>query len=110
MIGGLLAIKIDDLPLSPGKTLSSSYPTISSLINIVLKNSLTVIGLILVILLISGGLMYIIGAGNDDPKSVQKGQQIIVDAALGLAVVFLSYLIVQIVELITGLSILRPGI
>ena len=103
-------VRIGELPTGTGRDLQSTYPQISSLINVILRNSITVISLILLVLLLSGGLMYIIGAGNDDPKAAQKGQQIVIDAAIGFAVVFLSYFIVQIVQIITGLNILNPGI
>lgn len=103
-------VEIGNLPMKPGQDLQTAFPDVAMLINVILRNSITIISLILLVLLISGGMMYIIGAGNDDPKAAQKGQQIITDAAIGFAVVFLSYFIVQIVQIITGLNILNPGI
>ena len=105
----ILAVNIGDLPLGSGHTLSGTYPRVSVLVSLLLNNAITIIGIILLALLILGGITYIIGAGNDDPKAMQKAQSIIVDAAIGFAVVFLSYFIIQVVEIVTGVKILNPG-
>jgi hypothetical protein len=105
----LLAVAIDP-QLGPGRTVSTTFPTVGSLISVILKNSLTVIGLIMLILLISGGLMFIIGAGSQDSKKSAQAKSIITDALIGFAVVFLAYFIIQIVETVTGLNILNPNL
>lgn len=105
----LLAVAINP-PLKPGTTVSDNFPTIGSLISIILKNSLTVIGVILLVLLISGGLMFIIGAGSNDSKKSAQAKSVITDALIGFAVVFLAYFIIQIVETVTGLNILNPDL
>ena len=98
-----------DTPLGTG-SLVSKYPNFSSLLSIFIKNSITVVSILLVILLISGGLIYIISAGNQDPKNAEKGLKIIQSTAIGFIVVFLSYAIVQVIQTITGLNILNPGL
>jgi hypothetical protein len=103
----LLAIAIDP-PTGTGRTISQTFPDIGSLVTVILRNSLTIAGVILLVLLISGGLMFIIGAGSDDSKKAAQGQALITDALIGFAVVLLAYFIVQIVEVITGLKILNP--
>jgi TRAP-type C4-dicarboxylate transport system permease small subunit len=103
----LLAINIGDMPLGGGKTVQGTYPTFSVLVNIILKNSLTVIGIILVFLLIYGGLTYIISAGNGDQKKSQQAQGVITYALIGFAVVLLAYFIIQIIETVTGVQILN---
>ena len=105
----LLAVAIDP-QLGPGRTVSTTFPTVGSLISVILKNSLTVIGLIMLILLISGRLMFIIGAGSQDSKKSAQAKSIITDALIGFAVVFLAYFIIQIVETVTGLNILNPNL
>lgn len=103
----LAAVPIDPY-LGPG-TVSSTFPTVGSLISVLLKNSLTLIGIILLVLLISGGLMFIISAGNNDSKKSAQAKSIITDALIGFAVVFLAYFIIQIIETVTGLHILNPS-
>lgn len=112
MINTVLAIgvSIDPVLNSSGKTVSQTFPTLGSLISILLKNSLTVVGIILLVLLISGGLMFIIGAGNQDSKKSAQSKSMITDALIGFLVVFLAYFIIQIVETITGLHILNPNL
>lgn len=92
------------------KNLQDTFPTTGSFLSSLLKNALTVVGLLLLFLLIYGGLMFIIGAGSDDPKKAQAAQGIVTDALIGFAVVFCAYFIIQIIEIITGLSILNPSL
>jgi Na+/melibiose symporter-like transporter len=107
MTGKLLAqVNIGDLPLGTTK-ISSRYTDFASLISLLVKNSFTLIGIILVILLIFGGFNFIIAAGNDDPKKTQQASNTIKAALIGFVVVFLSYVIVQVIETFTGLTILE---
>lgn len=89
------------------KTLNQTFPTASSLISVILKNSFTVVSLILVVLLIFGGLMFIIGAGEQDPKKSAQGKAIITDALIGFVITIFAYSIVQIIQIITGIPILN---
>jgi hypothetical protein len=95
------AIKID------GGSLAQTYPNTGTLITMIVKNGAIVAGIILLTLLIVGGLMFIIGAGSDDLKKVQNAQNIIVSALIGFAVIFLAFIIIQIIQVITGLNILN---
>ena len=108
-MNNLLAVAIDP-PLGPKGTVSQTFPTLGSLISVILKNSLTLVGLIMLVLLISGGVMFIIGAGSQDSKKSAQAKTVITDALIGFAVVFLAYFIIQIVETITGLNILNPSL
>lgn len=98
-------------PLGPGKgSIASTYPNLGILISLVLKNALTVAGILLLCLLLFGGITYIISAGEGDPKKAQQAQTAITDALVGFAIVFLAYFIIQIIQVITGLNILNPTI
>ena len=107
VIKPLLAVNIGDLPLRPGRTVAGTFPTIGSLLTILIKNSLTIIGVLLIVLLIVGGIMFIIGAGSSDSKKSAEAKKMITGSLIGFAVVFLAFLIIQIIEVITGLSILN---
>lgn len=93
-----------------GSTIGTRFPNPGALLSVVLRNSLTVIGIILLILLISGGITYIMGASNNDPKKTAQAQAILTDALIGFAVVFLAFFIIQIIQVLTGLEILNPTI
>jgi hypothetical protein len=109
LLAAVTGVSIDPY-LSSGHTVSTTFPTIGSLINVILKNSLTVIGLIMLVLLISGGLMFIISAGSNDSKKSAQAKSLITDALIGFAVVFLAFFIIQIIQVITGLQILNSSL
>lgn len=101
-------VNIGDTPLGKG-SISGTYPNLGTLISLILKNSLTVAGILLLFLLLFGGVTYIMSAGDGDPKKAQQAQTAITDALIGFAVVFLAYFIIQIIQVITGLNILNPN-
>ncbi len=80
--------------------------TLGNFISIILPNLYILAGVILLFLLIGGGLMVIINAGKDSPESVAKGQKAITAAVAGFLIIFVSYWLIQIIEIITGLDIL----
>jgi TRAP-type C4-dicarboxylate transport system permease small subunit len=101
----LLAVNIGELSLG-NNTVQNTFPDTASLVSIILKNSITVIGIILVLLLIYGGTTFIISAGSGDAKKADASKSIITNALIGFAVVFSAYFIIQLIEVITGLKIL----
>lgn len=107
LINPVHAVPIDP-PTGRGGSFSSAYPTITGLIAALLRNSLTIAGVILLCLLIFGGLSYIINAGDSDPKKTAQSMAMITDAIIGFLVVILAYFIIQIVEVVTGVNILNP--
>lgn len=50
--------------------------------------------------------MMIASAGSGDQKKAATAKSMITDAVIGFLVIFLSYFIIQIVEVITGFTIL----
>lgn len=85
---------------------ANTFPDIATLVTIILKNGLTLAGIILVGLLVFGGVSYIIAAGEADQKKMAQAQETLTSAAIGFLVVFASYFIIQIVQVITGLTII----
>lgn len=102
----LAAVNLGDTPLKEGSTLNSTYQEPSTLVTLIIKNGLTIAGIILLILLIAGGFMMIASAGSGDQKKAATAKSMITDAVIGFLVIFLSYFIIQIVEVITGFTIL----
>jgi len=97
-----------ELLLQPGKGVES-VGTIGSFISAILPNIYIIAGVILLLLLIFGGLTVIVSAGKNDPESTAKGSKAISAALMGFLVIFASYWIIQIIEIVTGIEILGGG-
>ncbi len=83
---------------------------IGGIISILLQNIYVLAGIVLFILLIVGGLGFIIGAGGDNPEQAKRGKQAITAALIGFAIIFCSYWIIKIIETLTGINILNPNL
>lgn len=78
------------------------------LISSILPNIFIFAGLILFLYLVFGGFIMITGGGN--PKNMDQGKSIITNAIIGFVVIFTSYWLIQIIEIITGIPILNPNL
>jgi len=58
-------------------------------------------------LLIFGGFSIIMGAGQGDAKKTGQGKKAATSAVVGFLVIFASYWIIQIIQIITGVEILN---
>jgi hypothetical protein len=85
---------------------AAHFSTIGSIVNVAVPNIFMISGLILLVLLIFGGFQYIVAAGSGDAKAMEKGAKALTSAVLGLILVVGSFWIVQIVETVTGLTLL----
>jgi len=83
---------------------------LADLVSVILSNAMVVAGIILLLLLIFGGISMIMGAGQDNPEQAAKGRQAATAAVIGFIIIFAAYWIVQIIEVLTGLNILKPGL
>lgn len=84
----------------------SELSDIGLLISRTVQLAFAAAGIIFVFLLIAGGIGIIASAGQDNPQGVEKGKQAVTSALIGFIVVFASYWIVKLIELLTGVSIL----
>ena len=89
-----------------GSNIRTNYPNVSSLVTIILKNGLTIAGVILLALILFGGVSYIMAAGEADQKKLAAAKDTLTSALIGFLVIFASYFIIQIVTVITGIQIL----
>lgn len=87
-------------------TSSNGIATISNL-SCIFGNLTTVLlglaGIVLFVLLLSGGFKYITSGG--DPKAVEGAQKTITYAIGGLILILLSYLILVLIKTITGVDV-----
>lgn len=107
-----LALKIgEEFWLKPGQGIEGApgFGSIGEFISAILPNIYILAGVVLFFLLIGGGITVIVGAGREDPEGAARGKQAITAAIVGFIIVFASYWIVQIIEIITGIDILGGG-
>lgn len=51
------------------------------------------------------------GAGNDNPEQAAKGKKAVTSAVIGVIIIITAYLIIRIIEVMTGSNfITQPGI
>jgi len=82
------------------------FQTVGGLISAILPNLYVAAGLILLFFLIFGGVMVILGAGKGESQQAEQGKKIITRTIIGFLIIFLSYWIIRIIEIITGVKIL----
>jgi hypothetical protein len=84
----------------------SAFPTLGSLVTVIVRNAYVLAGLISFALLVFGGFGVIMAAGSGDAKKMEQGKKTVTGAVVGLVVVVVSFWIVQILGRLTGLNLL----
>jgi len=82
--------------------------TVGDLVSVIVKNAFVMAGVISFMLLILGGFGIIVAAG--DAKKLEQSRGTMMGAVTGLIMIVGSFWIIRIIEKVTGLSILTPGI
>lgn len=80
--------------------LRERFATIGSVVSELLNYVYPLAGLLLFVMLLLGGFDLLTSGG--DPEKVKKGQGKITSAVIGFAIIFLSYWIIQIIQVIFG--------
>ncbi len=107
----LAAVDIGTATKINGNTgISQTYDNFGTIITLVLRISITAASIILLFLLIFGGITFIMSAGSGDSKKADQGKKTITSAIIGFAIVVFSYVIIKIIEIITGLHILNSNL
>lgn len=107
----IAVVKIGDAtPLGEGKGNLSSYTSLSQILSPLLKNALTLAGIIFLALILVGGIGMIASAGNGDQKKSEQSKKTITSAVIGFVVVFAAYLLIQLIEVLTGLNMLNSNL
>jgi VIT1/CCC1 family predicted Fe2+/Mn2+ transporter len=87
----------------------TSFGTFGDLVSMIVKNALTLAGIICFVILVLGGFRVIMAAGSGESKQMEGGKNAITGAVIGLIIVVFGVWIVQIIGTITGINILNPG-
>lgn len=96
-------------PVDIGKAFAPNglpFDTIGSLISVIVQNAFMLAGVIAFVLLVVGGFGIIASAGGDT-KSLEKGKQAVTGAVIGLVVIVGSFWIIQLIQVLTGISLLQ---
>lgn len=88
-----------------GSSATTTYKGAGSLVNNILPNVYIAGGIVIFFMILFGGLTIIANAGN--PDKIKDGTKTITSAIIGLLVLFASYWIIQIIQVVTGVSILN---
>jgi len=110
MLTLVFAVNIGEEFTIGNKPITERFPDLGKLVSVILPNIYVLAGIILFLLLIAGGYGIIMGAGAGDSGQVSKGQKAVTAAVIGFIIIFASWWIIQIIEAITGMKILEPGI
>jgi uncharacterized membrane protein len=89
---------------NPVKDYTATGSDFGRLISSMLPTVLVVASFILFIYMIFGGFLLISSSG--DSKKTEEGQQALTNAIIGFVIIFTSYWLIQIIEIITGVHIL----
>ncbi len=90
-------------------SLESKFPDIASLINMLLQNIFIFAGIVFIGMIILGGYKMLTSAGQD-PKLFAQARDILKNGIIGLCIIFAAFLIVQAVQVLTGVIILNPNL
>lgn len=93
--------------LKKGTTVATEFPTIYTIVSTILPNILIIAGLIMFFIGIGAGFTVISSGAN--PEKKEKGTAALKGAIIGFVVIFTSFWIIQIIEILTGVKILNPG-
>lgn len=85
-----------------GNSALGGEKTVGDLVSLFLNGAFVIAGILVLILFLVGGFTIIAGASSDNPEAAKKGTSAITAAAIGFVVIFASYWIIRIIEIIAG--------
>jgi hypothetical protein len=91
-----------------GATAEDSFKDFGSLITQWLPNVYVASGIVLFFMVLGGGVSMVMNAGNQE--KLQQGQKVLTSALIGFGILFGSYWIIQIIQVLTGVPILGSGL
>ncbi len=107
---GDTGVAIGESYLLDGEGISKIFKSFGDFFQHILSPIYVLAGIIMLFLLIFGGLSVIMGAGKQESGQIQKGQKAITAAVIGFIIIVGSYFIIQLIEVVTGVNILKPNI
>lgn len=90
--------------LFQGEAAEDTYSSVGQLVSNILPNVYITAGIVIFFMLVFGGFTMITNTNNADKQ--QEAGKIITGAIIGFIIVFASYWIIQLIEVLTGIPIL----
>jgi hypothetical protein len=91
-----------NLPTDP---MSAKFSSVGSIISALLPYAMVLAGLLMLIMLVWGGITLMTAAG--DPGKSKEGYGKIQAGIIGFVIVFVSYFVAQIVQVVLGVKFLQ---
>lgn len=89
---------------------AKSFPTLGLLINVIVRNLLTIAGILTFIIVVVAGLKVILHAGAGDSEKAGKDKGAFTAAVVGLIIIFGAYFLIRLIEFLIGFKILDANI
>lgn len=83
--------------------------TLGSLTSLLVQNAYVIAGILAFLLIVVAGFQIVTAASSGESKKMEKGRQAMTAAVIGLLVIIGAVWIVQILGIISGVNLLRPG-
>jgi hypothetical protein len=91
-------------------SLAGIFPDLGTLVSVLLFNAYVLAGIVFFLLILFGGFGIIMGSSGGNPEQTAKGGKAVAAALGGFLIIFLSYWIIRIIEVITGIDIFQSGL
>jgi len=91
-------------------SLAGIFPDLGTLVSVLLFNAYVLAGVVFFLLILFGGFGIIMGSSGGNPEQTAKGGKAVAAALGGFLIIFLSYWIIRIIEVITGIDIFQSGL
>jgi hypothetical protein len=101
----LITLTLRDTLFQDHSAANSIADSPTTLFNSILPNVYVIASIILLLYLVAGGFMMITAASS--AEQAQKGQQAVTNAIMGFLIIFGSYWIIQVIQIVTGVPILN---
>ena len=88
---------------------AQDFNTVGALVGVILRNALTIAGVVTLAGVVISGFNLMIHAGSGESEKTNKDRAAFTAALIGLIIIVGAYFLIQIVEVLTGVKILSPS-
>lgn len=92
--------------VSIGDTFGGIQGSFGDIVSVIINIVFVVAGVTVLFLFLFGGIKTILSAGQSDPRGASQGKSAVTAAITGFIIVFASYWIVRLIEVITSANLI----